>query len=294
MRIDRGLRTAISAVYPAGYRAPTPVKFNTEQGRICVSSQGKMAPEDRQNLPFPEILVLTARLNPQRITEPMRIHLITDKDRWPPLMLYGTRTEKFAHRSVQLLYQGLGKVQWHNGGSESSFRGYYLNALKLAFLDDADVIFEKTFLQQPTELLVRKEKLLDGQIRVTPPGNTNCYPLWAYGGFFEPGCSLKAIEQGVFTLTSRQSATVASSPLSFWRDKTTALSGETIYFLSDFKPKHWRTLAGDIETGQVRVDLCYGVDERGETCRQIYRSFRFIQHDPTHGILEVFFTKEEN
>jgi hypothetical protein len=44
----------------------------------------------------------------------------------------------------------------------------------------------------------------------------------------------------------------------------------------------------------VRVDLCYGIDEHGQTCRQIYRSFRFTQHNLDHGIVEIFFTKEEN
>jgi len=294
MRIDRGLRTAMSAVYPAGYRAPTPTSFNTGHGRVAISPQGKMAPEDFHGLLFPETLVLMARLNAHRISEPKRISLTTDKHRWPPLTLYEAGTEKFAHRCVQLLYQGLGKVQWNNGGNESCFRGYHIDALNLAFSRADGVIFEKTFLHQSADFRVRKETLPNGQMYITPPGKINCYPLWAYGGFFEPGCRLKAIEQGVFTLTTQPVPKVTTSPLNFWRNKTTALSGETLCFLGNFKSKHWRTLAGDIETGQVRVDLCYGVDERGETCRQIYRSFRFTQHDLIHGILEVFFTKEEN
>jgi hypothetical protein len=276
MRIDRGLRSAQAAAYPGGYRAPIPTSLNTERGRVIVAP-GSVAPEDFNGPQFPESVALRLRLRPQRITDSIRIHINTTAQQ-----LYGARDEKFSHTCVQLLYQGLGKVQWDNGGADCVFKGFNIGPLSLALVSEDGgedgIVFEKTFLHQMADLLLRPEAM------------PNIYPLWSYGGFFEPGCNITAIEQGVFTLGV--DARPAPSPLSFWQNKTTSRSGASLRFINHFRPQHWRNLAGDIESGQVRIDLCYGADESGEPDRQIYRSHRFNQHDLNSGILEVFFAKE--
>ncbi|MEI8295007.1 MAG: hypothetical protein WCG04_00590 [Alphaproteobacteria bacterium] len=275
MRIDRGLRAAIATAYPAGYRAPTPTSLNTEPGRVVIAPQGGIAQEDLNGPPFPESIALMVRLQPQRTLTPIRIGLDAQHR---PLLLYDEINENFSHACVQLLYHGLGKVQWNNGGNDCSFQGVSIGPLRLTTVGENGVVFEKKFLHQIDDLHLRKEAM------------RNIYPLWSHGGFFEPGCSIEAIEQGVFTLGA--DASISVSPLSFWKNKTTTRSGTDIHFLNDFRPKHWRNLAGDIESGQVRIDLCYGIDERGEAAIQIYRSFRFTQRDLSNGILEVFFIKE--
>lgn len=288
MHIDRGLLTVTVKPYPRGYQAPSTAGINTKKGRIDLSPEPG---EDFSESHFPEGIVLKAKLIGCPIQNPVEITLSVDNQSYPPISLCRAHPAS-AHASVQLRYEGIGRIQWQAGETGQSFSG--VNAQRfLLILINENLLYVKPFLFLPEgHLDIHRKTLADRHSLTTPPGEQDIYPLWPYGGFFKIGCRIQEVEQTVFTLTtSLDSCAPQLSLLSSWREKPKVLGKERVRFLAEFDESHHQSLAGDIEKGHITIQLQQGIDERGRPYTQPYQSTHFTQLDPATRILDIFFKR---
>lgn len=284
MHIDRGLKTVTVSPYPQGYQAPSTAGINTRKGLIQLSLDITET-EDFWESHFPEGIALRTRLVEVPIRDPIIVTLTIDSQKWPPFSLY----EAFpaaAHASVNIMYEGNGRIQWKSGEQGHPFSG--LHTQKLTLLCPSP-LYEKCFHSLSERQVAIHRQTLEGHHSLTsPPGEQDIYPLWPYGGFFKPGCRVHEIEQTVFTLsTASGQCEVHLSSLASWHEKPGMIGKEKVRFLMDRREDP--TLAGDIERGTIKIALQYGADERGQPYTQAYQSFHFIQNDPT---VDIYFKKE--
>ncbi|MBY0281708.1 MAG: hypothetical protein K2W94_06070 [Alphaproteobacteria bacterium] len=223
---------------------------------------------------LPKTLTVKARILPIKESDKRtEIVMFRQDRRFEPCMVYNGKSdvaENGHYEGVQLVFESI-----INGTLEMEIQN--------------TVLYEKRFITQENITHTIHQDLVDKKVIVTPPGTENGQPIWGYGGYYKDSCSLNQIEQILFTpiidgmktgvFLTRASAWTKGAP------NPSAVMMEEVSFTN---------LGGDIETGQVVLNVSLGVDENGDGHFQKYTSLAYKQNDTSTQYVEIIFKKGES
>lgn len=301
MKLIRRTRGTVTVGYPRGFYVPSTRHVNVD----CAEIKYKFTTREVIHgdwLDFgklPSALRLRVKVKAQKIGMPngSGAQYIAGGREYAPYRIY-RGFYKNHHKTVALKYIDQGAVQ-HQGGekfvpfSHKTFKKYKLE------LSKTNQIFEKKFKFQNSGVT---RVSTDGASVITPPGLLKGYPLWAYGGFFQPGCSLDQIGQVLFTIVKdservRHTA-IQVSRLGYWlgkgvqSDNRPALAeGRQVMLMEGYASQELRTLEENIKVGDVSIELSYGKDEFRRPLRQIYESYDAECVDRVGQAYDIYFKK---
>ena len=172
---------------------------------------------------------------------------------------------------------------------EIHFERFLTKDISEEFKPESSILYNKQFAVQTEPTCILKQEILDGKNVVTPPGISGKQALWAYGGYYQPGCALNEVEQIVFTPVREHNKTgLHLSRISSWHTKD-----HDIVWLFPFDHRKNFSVLGDIEQGLAKFKWIQGRDEEGAECSVTYRSFAVYQRDRMSDLIEIDFYKEK-
>jgi len=158
-------------------------------------------------------------------------------------------------------------------------------------INNNSVLFEKHFVTQGNITQTIRQGMVGSKVITTPPGTELGQPIWGYGGYYKESCGVEQIEQILFApFISGIKTDVSLVRASVWAKEGTTLQPHAVLM----EEMNFTSLAGDIESGNVVLQLTTGIDENGMHLGQEYRSIAFQQKDPTTPYVEITFKKGES
>jgi hypothetical protein len=136
---------------------------------------------------------------------------------------------------------------------------------------------------------VAKYEIQGGKGVMNPPGVPGKQALWAYGGYYQPGCQLYEIEQLVFTPGREQNKTILHmSRISNWHT-----SEHEVVSVDTLEKSQKLSLLGELEGGAAKFAVLLGVDDSGQEHFVTYQSFAVQQQDRLSDLVKIAFRKEK-
>lgn len=289
MRLERYFRPFHSSTPGKGYEVPQSYGGNRERGRLGLPLTCGTDVQD----PFPEMIGLFCEIQTETFQSQTRAIYTDDTRTWPGIGLYDhPKINQLNHRSVSLFFGGCLEL---DGVVKQGARWDDMALI----IPQEKYIHRKTFLfQSEREFRLRQQLGQQNDVTYTPSGQLNQYPLWAYGGYYQPGCRLEDVEQTVFTLSlnTAQSSPVARAlirEISFWKKTPIVFDKWRVAFQAPLTPRHQLSLGDEITQGFVTCQFQMGCDERGTPWRQGYRSYQFEQKSSWGNLVLIRFKKED-
>lgn len=258
--------------YPGGYQAPSTAFINGGEARLHIKDEGgtylcgeeEMPPWIQLRFLLNPILLMTAPVNLTSQAGETMMHG----------QLYQESEVRYLHarhQAIELRYTGFGRVQLSDP----------LHLLKLPGLScqkDQAVCHFEFQSQQGNDIHINRT-IVDDKVITTPPGMESGYPLWCYGGYYRPGCSLAEIEQIFFSLEEEGGQLCANLLSSTYFKQRGIIPPQATFYQGvnfafvDFLPARALSLKDHLLKGGLVVSLDAGCDETGEKVCGVYESF---------------------
>lgn len=262
--------------FPTGYTAMSTERINHDLPTFQIGTVASASNPSPFAMQLPEKLTVKAKLNPIKgDAKTTEIIMYRQHQGFTPCKLYESNKEigiNGCYESLQILFEAV---------------------LDKTLSDDVTVtntsiLFEKRFVTQGNITHAIHQNLVDKKVITTPPGMENGQPVWGYGGYYKESCTLDQIEQILFVPFINGTKTdVSLARASVWTKEGTTSHPRAVLM----ENVNFTSLAGDIETGQVVLQLTTGIDENGAHLGQEYTSIAFQQNDPNIPYIEITFKK---
>lgn len=300
MRLDRSLREATSCHYPEGYTAPPTGMMNTQSASFQVGagqSGGEVVGEHGGLLPA--FLRLKGKLVPIPLEkEDVIVQFVEDSKVFSGCPIYqmtAPQITKARCKALQIKYLGVGGYQMSSGSELIPFTGEKF----VGYRFNSKILYEKKFCFQNTGTLTcTKTSLGNNRYLVTPPNMELGYPLWGYGGFYDPRCRVSQIEQMFFTITQdKGKSAIHLVALSLLREKGVSpltggkLGQEIVVYMDKISEDQSLSLRDSLEGGASKIELIYGIDENGKDLTYPYHSFQVFEGDGGIDEIEITFKR---
>lgn len=260
--------------FPTGYTAMSTERINHDPPNFQIGT----------NEPIIVLTPFTTQL-PEKLTVKAKVHPIKGADKTTEIIMY-RQGRAFTPCVLYQSKKDIGEHGFYEGIQilfEAILNGICSDDIHI---NSSQPLFEKRFVTQGNITHTIHQNLVDKKVITTPPGTENGQPVWGYGGYYRESCTLDQIEQILFAPFINGTKTdVSLVRASVWAKDTShpnAVMMEEMAFTN---------LAGDIETGQVVLQLSMGIDENGAHLGQEYTSIAFQQNDPTTPYIEIIFKK---
>ncbi|RZI46568.1 hypothetical protein [Candidatus Finniella inopinata] len=272
MRFQRHL--APRRALPRGYSAPFTGEENFDQAVFRLGGGPVEFETDKEGCL--ERISVQGRLRPIVYAPKGPIHAIVQNQ--------GKDCEPYELYKANKALERYGSLQ----SFEIHFERFLTQGLGEEFRPLSSLLIRKEFKVQAESPCVLKQEILMGQSVMTPPGTMGKKALWAYGGYYQPGCGLSEIEQIVFTpMREHEKTGLHLSRLSSWHTKD-----HDIVWVNPLEERQKFSLLGDIEQGAATFDWFQGSDEQGNACSVRYQSFAVYQRDRLSDLVEMEFYRE--